>query len=225
MRKWVNISLYMRRPLVIYDFATPPLWISLYMKKIWFSFLSVWRWPWSSLSTKPIFKKLSTAVKRNRLIKFTDYILFSTVIFPCSSTLVFSAYFFIFPLLTDASPQRLWRKAAHSCISWVRPPLAAKARQGLGGKLLLMYISIYFFLFSWVISWYCSLYNPLYYYSNLLMWLQLSLQLKLPRFFLLSIVKLCWGKTLAWWSATVGHRLTNTNMQKITVLRKQLVIY
>ncbi len=29
---------YIRRPLVIYDFATSPFWISLYMRKIWFSF-------------------------------------------------------------------------------------------------------------------------------------------------------------------------------------------
>ncbi len=35
MRKCVNISPYMRRPLVIYDFATAPLRISLYMNK-WF---------------------------------------------------------------------------------------------------------------------------------------------------------------------------------------------
>jgi hypothetical protein len=33
----------MRRLLVIYDFATAPCWISLYMRKILFSFLSVWR--------------------------------------------------------------------------------------------------------------------------------------------------------------------------------------
>ncbi len=32
----------MRRPLAIYVFATDPFWISLYMRKIWFSFLSVW---------------------------------------------------------------------------------------------------------------------------------------------------------------------------------------
>ncbi len=44
MRKFANISPYMRRPSVIYDFATAPIWISLYMSKIWFSFLSVWRW-------------------------------------------------------------------------------------------------------------------------------------------------------------------------------------
>ncbi len=40
--KCAKISPYMRRPLVIYDFATAPLWISLYMRKIWFYFLSVW---------------------------------------------------------------------------------------------------------------------------------------------------------------------------------------
>jgi hypothetical protein len=31
----------MRRPLVIYDFATALFWISLYMRKILYSFLSV----------------------------------------------------------------------------------------------------------------------------------------------------------------------------------------
>ncbi len=41
MRKCANISPYMRRPLVIYDFATAPLWITLYMRKSRFSFLSV----------------------------------------------------------------------------------------------------------------------------------------------------------------------------------------
>ncbi len=34
--------IYMRRPLVIYDFATAPLWTFLYMRKIRFSFLSVY---------------------------------------------------------------------------------------------------------------------------------------------------------------------------------------
>ncbi len=42
MRKCGNISQYMGRPLVINDFATAPFWISLYVRKIWFSFLSVW---------------------------------------------------------------------------------------------------------------------------------------------------------------------------------------
>ncbi len=36
MRKCANI-----RPLFIYDFATAPFWISLYMRKMWISFLSV----------------------------------------------------------------------------------------------------------------------------------------------------------------------------------------
>jgi hypothetical protein len=44
MRKCANISPYMRRPLVIYDFETAAFGISLYMRKILFSFLSVyWR--------------------------------------------------------------------------------------------------------------------------------------------------------------------------------------
>ncbi len=38
MRKCANISPYMRRPWVKYDFATAPLWIS-FMKKIVFPFL------------------------------------------------------------------------------------------------------------------------------------------------------------------------------------------
>ncbi len=36
-------SSYIRKPFLIYDFATAPLWISLYMRKIWFSYLSVYR--------------------------------------------------------------------------------------------------------------------------------------------------------------------------------------
>jgi len=38
MRKCTNIWSYMRRPLVIYNFATDPFWISLYLRKIWVSF-------------------------------------------------------------------------------------------------------------------------------------------------------------------------------------------
>ncbi len=41
MRKYFTIY-EERRPLVIYDFATAPFWISSYMRKIWFSFLSVY---------------------------------------------------------------------------------------------------------------------------------------------------------------------------------------
>ncbi len=45
MSKCSKISPYVRRPLVIYDFATAPFSISLYMRKIWFSFLSVHGFP------------------------------------------------------------------------------------------------------------------------------------------------------------------------------------
>ncbi len=41
MGKYLRISSYIRKPFLIYDFATAPLWISLYMRKIWFSFLIV----------------------------------------------------------------------------------------------------------------------------------------------------------------------------------------
>ncbi len=39
--KYLRISSYIRKPFLIYDFATAPLWISPYMRKILFSFLSV----------------------------------------------------------------------------------------------------------------------------------------------------------------------------------------
>ncbi len=48
MRKCANISPYMRRPLVIYHFATAPFWITWYIRKIWVSFLSVYLW-WHSI--------------------------------------------------------------------------------------------------------------------------------------------------------------------------------
>ncbi len=42
MGKYLRISSYIRKLFLIYDFATVPLLISLYMRKIWFSFLSVY---------------------------------------------------------------------------------------------------------------------------------------------------------------------------------------
>ncbi len=42
MRKCANIQSYMRRPLVIYDFAPDPFLISLNMRKIFFYFLTVY---------------------------------------------------------------------------------------------------------------------------------------------------------------------------------------
>ncbi len=41
MEKYLRISSYVRKPFLKYDFAIAPLRISLYMRKIWFSFLSV----------------------------------------------------------------------------------------------------------------------------------------------------------------------------------------
>ena len=38
MVKYLRISSYIRKPFLIYDFATAPLWISLYMRKILFNF-------------------------------------------------------------------------------------------------------------------------------------------------------------------------------------------
>ncbi len=38
MGKYLRISSYIRKPFLIYDFATTPLWISLYVRKIFFFF-------------------------------------------------------------------------------------------------------------------------------------------------------------------------------------------
>jgi hypothetical protein len=43
MGKYFSISTYVRKLFLIYDFVTDPLWISLYMRNIWFSFLSVYK--------------------------------------------------------------------------------------------------------------------------------------------------------------------------------------
>ena len=41
MTKYLRISSYIRKPFLIHDFAPDPFWISLYMMKIIFSFLTV----------------------------------------------------------------------------------------------------------------------------------------------------------------------------------------
>jgi hypothetical protein len=38
MGKYLRISSYIRKPFLIYDYATAPLWISLYIRKIDFLF-------------------------------------------------------------------------------------------------------------------------------------------------------------------------------------------
>jgi hypothetical protein len=42
MGKYLRISSYIRKPFLIFDIATAPLWISLYLRKILFSLLSVY---------------------------------------------------------------------------------------------------------------------------------------------------------------------------------------
>ncbi len=42
MVKYLRISSYIRKPFLINDLATDPIWISLYVRKILFSFLSVY---------------------------------------------------------------------------------------------------------------------------------------------------------------------------------------
>ncbi len=59
MRKCTNISPYMRRLLVIYDFATAPFWIFVYMRKIIFSFLSVY--------SRTVFRKYSSTMSYLRV--------------------------------------------------------------------------------------------------------------------------------------------------------------
>ncbi len=48
MVKYLCISSYIRKPFLIYDFAPDPIWISIYMRKILFSFLSVYHKVWSA---------------------------------------------------------------------------------------------------------------------------------------------------------------------------------
>ncbi len=45
--KYLRVSSDVRKPFLIHDFATAPIRISLYMRKISFSFLSVWKWGWA----------------------------------------------------------------------------------------------------------------------------------------------------------------------------------
>jgi hypothetical protein len=45
MGKYFRISSYIRKLFLICDLATAPLWISLYMRNIWFSFLSEYSMP------------------------------------------------------------------------------------------------------------------------------------------------------------------------------------
>jgi hypothetical protein len=62
MGKYLCISQYINKPFLIYDFATAPLWISLYMRKIRFYFLSVYA-EYSSVQSENTPKILSIFCK------------------------------------------------------------------------------------------------------------------------------------------------------------------
>ncbi len=113
MRKCANISPYVRRPLVIYDFATAPFWISLYMRKIWLSFLSVCSLSFG-LSKRPSNKK-----KEKKMRKFY----FSLARFPpkpFSSRGKSGAYQFICEVRHVAEPRN------HGNHSWLVPTARTK---------------------------------------------------------------------------------------------------
>ncbi len=56
--KYLRISSYIRKPFLIYDIATAPFWISLYMRKIWFSFfIGVSRLPFPSRPSMTVSKR------------------------------------------------------------------------------------------------------------------------------------------------------------------------
>ncbi len=60
MGKNLRISSFIREPFLIYDFAPDPIWISLYMKKILFSFLSVYYpMPWAELRPGSLWLNMS----------------------------------------------------------------------------------------------------------------------------------------------------------------------
>jgi hypothetical protein len=87
MRKCANISPYMRRPLVIYDFATAPFWISLY--SLWgkFDFLFYQcRWSIHYNFDGEGYRGYITFVSKHdfyarklKYVLFSCYVIFSTI--------------------------------------------------------------------------------------------------------------------------------------------------
>ncbi len=70
--KYLRISSYIRKPFLIYDFATALLWISLYMSKIWFSFLSVYDLAMNCRSTLKTYSpwRLFSALLKHKLCMY-----------------------------------------------------------------------------------------------------------------------------------------------------------
>ncbi len=64
---YLRISSYIRKPFLIYYFATAPFRISWYMRKIWFSFLAV-----RKLSTlHPVFSNIKDELVMRKILIFT----------------------------------------------------------------------------------------------------------------------------------------------------------
>jgi hypothetical protein len=77
MGKYLRIFSYIRKPFLIYDFATAPLWISLYMRKIWFFFISVYK---LNESVTACVSVLYTAEVQRRPDQYSSSILFDCFI-------------------------------------------------------------------------------------------------------------------------------------------------
>ncbi len=72
----MEIHSQMRRPLVLYDFSTTPFWISLYMRKILFSFLSVHNLPGLRIRNYLFWIRLRTRIRLLRKFRLRIQILF-----------------------------------------------------------------------------------------------------------------------------------------------------
>jgi hypothetical protein len=91
MSKCANISPYVRRPLVIYDFATAPLC----MRKIWFSFLSVYCMYSVRISSVNSVKKRLLTI----MTCFSTYVKISNVLKNCLGRT--SQAIFVYPLIKN----------------------------------------------------------------------------------------------------------------------------
>ncbi len=70
MGKYLPISSYIRKLFLIYDFATAPTWISLYIFKIWFSFFCAHGAPNKLWRSNSIFNLWSGPFNQNHRGKF-----------------------------------------------------------------------------------------------------------------------------------------------------------
>jgi hypothetical protein len=117
MGNYLRISSYIRKPFLIYDFSTALLWISLYMRKFWFSFLSVystyfpiqeincpqntftlqsaaysWKEGENKASDCPSFKKIATRMVGIVIIIRTVFLIQNSASSVCQSGNIFCVY-------------------------------------------------------------------------------------------------------------------------------------